>query len=1442
MKNLFIIFLMCLFFPVLMHAQFQADDAATAPYTPENLISNYFLGQGIEVVSIKYDGPPQSVGYFQNGTGPIGIDRGIVMTTGAVTGNPALNINGVVNNGKVFASTNNQSTVNDPDLNKIATGQTLNTVVYTIKFIPTSDTIRFKYVFASEEYPEYACGNVNDCFGFFISGPGINGTFSNNGKNIALIPGTNLNVSINNVHPNNPALAPCPAKNAQYYISNDGSNKNPVFDGILKVFTAEAIVVPCQVYTIKLAIADVGDSAYDSGVFLEAKSFGAAAVKVATATASLDGAIAEGCSNGKATFRLPKKTNADYIIDAKIIGTAINGIDYNKVTLPLVIPKGDSILTIPLIGIMDNIKEGAESIGFDVQRDPCHRDTFWIYIEDNKLPKPNLGADITLCAGDSVTLKGLLPTTLPPNPYFENKTKYKINTIAPSSINVLPTISGINVFGVNPIELDADVLKSVCFNMVHPWIDDIDAFLVAPSGQYIELSTDNGADGGNDSDDDFYKNTCFSPKATKRIAPVGGYAPPSDVPFTGTYLPEGPFTDLWSADKNPVNGLWQLQVKDDATGFVGDLLDWNITFNSVYRNDYKWTPTTGLSCSDCPNPIARPSKSTTYILEVSDNYGCFQLDTIKITIKDTLEAPKVICLGSTQSSITFGWNDVKGNKGYIVSLDGIIWSPANGTLQHEIKNLNISTSIQLFVRAISDCYPGKIGSTICKTKDCETPQISIVKQKDVTCFGKTDGEIEVIASKGTAPYIYFIDNILNPNQVFKNLSAGTHIIKIEESKGCSDILQVIVNEPLALNMTPKTDSTACAGASNGTATFTITGGTAGYSFKWQNGDISNQISNLKKGIYTATVTDKNGCTASQVAEVFDKTYVQVVPTLSTDTICDKTTNGQLKVTVKGGNIPYSYSWSNKATQANISNLAVGKYTVIVKDKYGCTGTDSSSVFARPIFEVLLSQKGATCHDGNNGSAKVENITINGANVPIAGYTFLWSNGTNSSLANTLKSGVTYSLSTTSKYGCIVDNSIKIDNPVALEAKTIAIQDTKCSDSVDGSITVQGLGGTSPYTYKWDAAAKNQTTAIANNLIKGAYNVTVTDVNNCTASATNFVKTPNEIKTTFVKTDVACPGESTGSASVVVTGGTPNFVFNWSNGATTQGLKQLSAGNYSVTIIDANQCSNTSNVTIFEPAKGLDAAFTTDDISCFGKKDGSISVVANGGNPPYLYSINGTDFFGASDFFGLKAGNYAVYIKDKGACIVIKSDIEVKEPKKFSVELGADTIIAYSKPLILNPVLTNGIPPFSFVWEKKDSTLMSCFSCKNPKVNTLVSSDYALKVIDANGCKSEDYKKVIVQFQSDVWVPTGFSPNKDSHNDLLLVHGEDGGMVQSMVIYDRWGEQIYQAENFPVNDINTGWDGRFRNADMPTSVYVWHLVVKLRNGKVETFKGQTTLIR
>lgn len=348
-------------------------------FSPEQLIKNVFIGGNcFEVKNIKYTGDSACIGKFSGGKKGINIEDGVIMTTGNIkTAEPP--------NSKSDYSFANPDRPEDPDLAKLIDyAQDLHDQsIIEFDFTPTANTIQFKFVFASEEYCEYVNSAYNDVFGFFISGPGINGNFTNNAKNIALIPGTSNFVSINNV--NHKSYSNYFVNNIHQYsissacagISSLGKFLKEVgYDGFTKVMVATANVIPCQTYHIKLAIADVKDHSYDSAVFLQANSFNTG--NNATVEANIPKTISadketvfEGCDSTAFTFtRLDlddsQPVTIKFNVD-KTLSTAIEGVDFETLPTSITIPVGKMSASLPLKVINDVIKESDELVVLKVE-------------------------------------------------------------------------------------------------------------------------------------------------------------------------------------------------------------------------------------------------------------------------------------------------------------------------------------------------------------------------------------------------------------------------------------------------------------------------------------------------------------------------------------------------------------------------------------------------------------------------------------------------------------------------------------------------------------------------------------------------------------------------------------------------------------------------------------------------------------------------------------------------------------------------------------------------------------------------------------------------------------------------------------------------------------------------------------------------------------------
>lgn len=322
--------------------------------TATQLVQNTLLGGGVQLVSVNFQGSPNAIGTFNGTFSNIGISSGVIMTTGVISGP-----DGPVGPNNLPNAGIDNGTGGYGLLNAIAAPeQTFNATVIEFTFIPQGDSINFKYVFASEEYKEYVNSQFNDIFGFFLFGPKPGGGNYNN-DNIALVPGSSIPVAINNVNH---------ITNSAYYVDNELPNPGMTvqYDGFTTPLVAMAQVIPCETYTIRLAIADVGDGIYDSGVFLEEHSFSSNGMDISTElTGSFNpDTLYETCGSGEVTISITGNTAIPNTVNYQLLGTAVNGVDYT-ISPPgtsVTIPAGQSSAQLTITPINDGVPEGLEFI------------------------------------------------------------------------------------------------------------------------------------------------------------------------------------------------------------------------------------------------------------------------------------------------------------------------------------------------------------------------------------------------------------------------------------------------------------------------------------------------------------------------------------------------------------------------------------------------------------------------------------------------------------------------------------------------------------------------------------------------------------------------------------------------------------------------------------------------------------------------------------------------------------------------------------------------------------------------------------------------------------------------------------------------------------------------------------------------------------------------
>ncbi len=582
----------------------------------------------------------------------------------------------------------------------------------------------------------------------------------------------------------------------------------------------------------------------------------------------------------------------------------------------------------------------------------------------------------------------------------------------------------------------------------------------------------------------------------------------------------------------------------------------------------------------------------------------------------------------------------------------------------------------------------------------------------VTCNGGSDGTAYVSVMTGVAPYTYiWNDPAGTTNATPVGLAAGQYTVTVTDSNGCSNYGPVTITEPTAIVLVSTTTNESCFGSADGTASVTASGGTPGYTYLWSNGDTTATAASLTAGDYVVTVTDANGCPSTATLTV-DLTNPQIVISgTSTPVSCFGGNDGTATVTVNSGNGPFSYSWSNGGTNATISGLAIGDYTVTVTGADGCTSVTTVTVPGPPELTVTTTTTiNVSCNGGSDGSITV---TSNGGTGSI---TYLWSNGETTETISSLSAG-TYTVTATDGNGCTATTSTTITEPTELTATGTGTNVT-VNGGNDGTATVTPSGGTPPYTYLW---SDGQTTATATTLTAGTYTVTVTDDNGCTT--TTIVEIPEPPSLTITPTPDTC-GLNVGTATVIATGGTPGYTYLWSNGDTTQTIINLNAGDYTVTVTDAIGLTSSISTTVTEEGSTIIATTSHSNETCVGSMDGHVAVSTTGGVGlmTFLWSNDST----TAVVNNLSVGTYTVTVTDEVGCTATSTETIELSPEGIWVDITITPVSCFNgNDGSATAIVTTGVAPYTYAWSNGGDTTTT--------ITNLIAGDYTVTVTDVNGC-------------------------------------------------------------------------------------------------------------
>jgi gliding motility-associated-like protein len=660
------------------------------------------------------------------------------------------------------------------------------------------------------------------------------------------------------------------------------------------------------------------------------------------------------------------------------------------------------------------------------------------------------------------------------------------------------------------------------------------------------------------------------------------------------------------------------------------------------------------------------------------------------TLPDTLKC-NVASVTLTASSITpgatYSWGGANTNNTFTVSVPGSYYV----TVTEPINNCQII-------------------DTLVVAQNITPPNVTINAHGDLNC---NNASINLVAASSTAgtSFNWGGGNLTNTRNV---TAAGTYTVSATDgNNGCTATASSSVASIPLISLTETHVNVACFGANTGSINVSVSGGQAPFTYAWSNAAITEDLVNISAGTYTLTVTDNQTCNATIQVIITQPAAALVLDTNKTHVLCFGAATGAIDLIPTGGTTAYTYLWSNAAVSQDLNNVVAGQYNVTVTDANSCTATLSATL-TQPASALSATSvvTNVSCFGGNNGAI---NVTPAGGTTP---YVFIWSNAAVSEDISGLIAG-SYTVTITDANGCTLTHSKTIAQPTDL---TLTLNPTAvaCFGDATGGITSTTNGGVGPYGYSWSNAA---ITANLTNVITGNYTLTVTDANGCQKNSSATVTQPAAaLALDTNKTHVLCFAAATGAIDLIPTGGTTAYTYLWSNAAVSQDLNNVVAGQYNVTVTDANSCTATLSATLTEPGSALSVTSVVTDVNCFGGSDGAMDVSPLGATSPYTYlwSNNAT----SEDIAGVVAGNYTVTVTDANGCTLTNSNA-IAEPTQLTVSFAISGINCNSDTdADIVSTATGGSPTYTYLWSDAST---------GANLTGVGEGSYTLTVTDQNSC-------------------------------------------------------------------------------------------------------------
>jgi large repetitive protein len=713
-----------------------------------------------------------------------------------------------------------------------------------------------------------------------------------------------------------------------------------------------------------------------------------------------------------------------------------------------------------------------------------------------------------------------------------------------------------------------------------------------------------------------------------------------------------------------------------------------------------------------------------YVVTVTDNNGCTtntivtisQPPVLSVVVNSIQPSCTPMCIGA--ATIT----PAGGNGGYTYT-----WSPNPGAGQ------GTGTPSSLCVGAYNYTVQDSKGCTV--TGVLNVPQsVSITITTTgtlLTCSGSCNGIANANVTGATGVPTFTWLPVGGNSSTASGLCSGPYTVNVTDALGCLSSNTITFVNPPPITITSTITNATCNGNCNGQISVTASGGTGPKTYTWSPvGGNGSTATNLCAGVYTLDIQDGNNCPFQQTFTITENPSLTATFTPVSPTTCGGN-NGSITATVSGGQLPYQYTWTPTSQTGSVAiNLTAGAYTLTVRDGANCTQTIVATLSDPTGPTVTVTSNSITCNGLCNGSA-----TVSATGTGAISYTWAPPISSNNTVVSGLCSG-TFVVNASDATNCLTSQTFAIIEPPSFTLNPSATNIT-CNGACDGSITTSAAGGTTPYTYTWSPITPTitgQGTGTVSNLCAGNYTLNGNDASGCSFSQAFAVTQPSSITITITKQDILCFGQCNGSITATASGGVGPYNYTWTPVGTFPGsivntIINLCSNFYSVTVSDANGCSSTTVVPIFEPI-ALTATLTVQDALCNSQCNGSATLTTSGGTPNYSYTWTPSAATG-SIATGLCAGTYNSILSDANGCTVTQTFV-INEPAPINVTITPTNPLCNGScngSIATN--VTGGNPAYTYSWIPTSPTQTTSTA------TGLCAGNYTVIVSDINGCTGQN---------------------------------------------------------------------------------------------------------